>query len=85
MYSIDKDTRIIALNDPPTQNVGAPMPRVVATDDKLLLAYETAPTGDEVAVLSFFRPYAHSFGSPNDEALAVSENEAMREASRSIP
>jgi len=45
------------------------MPRVFATDNDVILAYETAPAGDDVAVLNFLRPFAHAFGPPNDEAL----------------
>jgi hypothetical protein len=68
MYSIDKDTRIIVLDNLPLQDSGAPEPRVIATENKLTLTY-IAQDGDDVAVLSFLRPWAHSFGPPNDEAL----------------
>src|SRR5262249_6740066 len=48
---------------------GAPMPLIFAAEHKLILVYEVAPAGDDVTILSFLRPYAHSFGPPNDEAL----------------
>ena len=70
MYAIDKDTRVIELSDLPAQSAGAPMPRVFATDNDVILAYETAPAGDDIAILGFVNPRAHSFGSPNDEALS---------------
>jgi len=68
VYSIDDDVRVVSLDDLPWQETGAPMPFVVAKDNELFLAYETQ-SGDEIAVLKFVRPFAHSFGPPNDEAL----------------
>jgi len=68
VFSIDRDTRIVPLSDLPAQDPGAPLPRVIADGNKLILTYITQG-GDDVAVLSFLRPSAHSFGPPNDEAL----------------
>ncbi len=58
----------IVLDNLPLQDSGAPEPRVIATENKLTLTYVTQD-GDDVAVLSFLRPWAHSFGPLNDEAL----------------
>jgi hypothetical protein len=68
MYSVEGDIVVISLDDLPLQEAGAPLPFVVASDNDLLLAYETR-LGDEIAVLKFVGPFAHSFGPPNDEAL----------------
>lgn len=46
------------------------MPLVIANDIGLLLSYGVAPDGEELVILKFTHVYAHSFGPPNDEALA---------------
>ncbi len=69
MYTIDDLDRVTVLAGIPAHSVGAPMPLVLADDARLLLSYEVAPDGHEVALLGFARSRAHYFGAPNDEAL----------------
>jgi hypothetical protein len=70
MYRIDDHDRIAAFDDVPQHSPGAPMPLIIANDIGLLLSYEVAPDGAERVALKFTSVYAHSFGPPNDEALA---------------
>lgn len=69
MYLVDSADEVIELSDLPAHSAGAPMPMILATDNDLRLAYEAAPDGNNLAVVSFIRPEAHYFGSLNDEAL----------------
>ena len=70
MYPIDDRDKIVAFGKVPQHSPGAPMPLIIANDVGLLLLYEVAPDGAELVVLKFTRACAHSFGPPNDEALA---------------
>jgi hypothetical protein len=70
MYPIDDRDKIVAFGEVPQPSPGAPVPLIVADDVGLLLLYEVAPDGAELVVLKFTRACAHSFGLPNDEALA---------------
>lgn len=45
------------------------MPKILASDVGLLLAYEVAPSGEQYAIVKFIRPRAHYFGSPSDETM----------------
>ena len=85
MYSVDQNDQVVGLPDLPPSSAGAPMPIVLADDQRLLLAYlvqerelwqgPPAPvSGSEhfaepVALVEFLLPRVHLFGSPNDEAL----------------
>jgi hypothetical protein len=69
MYTIDEQDKVVSLDAVPRHSPGAPMPLVLASDIGVVLAFETAPRGEEVVILKFVRPRAHYFGPPNDEAL----------------
>jgi hypothetical protein len=69
MYTVDESISLVSLDGVPAHSAGAPTPVLLADDDGLVLAYETAPANDELVILKFLRPYAHSFGPPNDEAV----------------
>jgi hypothetical protein len=70
MHEVDRRDRVVALDDLPGHSAGAPLPLLLADDNRLLLSYLTAPQGHEIAIVEFAVPRAHYFGSPNDEALA---------------
>lgn len=69
MYAVDAEDKVLSLEGIPYPSAGAAMPLILANDNNLLLAYEVAPEGEQYAVLKFNRPYAHYFGSPNDETF----------------
>ena len=69
MYHVDDRDRVVRVAIVPSHDAGVPAPMILATDKNLLLCYETFPGGETLALLRFSRPYAHYFGSPNDEAL----------------
>jgi hypothetical protein len=69
MYVPDDLDTVVYCDLAPPHSAGAPMPFVLATDNELLLSYEIAPAGLEIAVVIFAHPRAHYFGPPNDEAL----------------
>ena len=69
MYQIDGRDCVVEVTVAPAHAAGSPVPVILATDNDLLLCYETAPGGDTLALLRFMNPRAHYFGSPNDEAL----------------
>ena len=68
MYEIDKLDQVVELKDVPQQDVGAPMPIVLADDYRLLLSYLLTNRG--AALITFGRPSFHLLGGPNDEALS---------------
>ncbi|MGA7326871.1 MAG: hypothetical protein WBX25_20865 [Rhodomicrobium sp.] len=68
MYTIDERDEVAIFEGVPGHSPGAPMPLILATDVSLVLAYETAPSGEQYAVVKFIGPRAHYFGPPNDEA-----------------
>jgi hypothetical protein len=80
MYAIDERDRVILIDALPQPDVGAPVPVLVADEDRVALAYvarATQPSDDEsIAVAEFVRPYAHMFGPPNDEAFEGHPNRA---------
>ena len=73
MDQVEERDRVVELVDIPQQDVGAPMPVLLASGGCLVIAYLLV-TGDnderEFAVVEFDLVYAHYFGSPNDEALS---------------
>jgi hypothetical protein len=69
MYPIDEAMGIVSLDSIPAHSAGAPMPLVLADDVALVLAYETAPSGDNLAIVRFVDSRAHLFGPPGDETL----------------
>lgn len=78
MYPIDEADRPIKLPDVPRPEPGAPCPVLWAEENGLVLScwlpetppYRTDPTAP-FAFIRFERPYSHTFGLPNDEALAA--------------
>jgi hypothetical protein len=69
MYTVDSLDEVLNFEGVPGHSPGAPMPQILANDVSLLLAYETAPGGEEYAIVKFIWPRAHYFGSPNDETM----------------
>ena len=86
MYAIDHRDQVAELADVPHSSVGAPCPVVLSAEHFLIVAFflQNAPacwdgtsarvvgpaSGEPAAVVRFARPYAHSFGPPNDEAFS---------------
>jgi hypothetical protein len=54
--------------DIPQMDTGAPLPLVLASDDRVLLSY-LLRDGEGVVIVDFQASRAHSLGSPNDETL----------------
>lgn len=85
MYEVDDRDIVAEIHDAPAPDVGAPMPLLIASEHRLLLAYYinehdpewrgtyvcvTGPAADfMVAIVRFDMLYAHMFGPPNDEAF----------------
>jgi hypothetical protein len=46
MYTVDSLDEVLNFEDVPGHSPGAPMPQILANDDKLVLAYEVAPSGE---------------------------------------
>ncbi len=85
MYQVDAHDIVIKLRSVPQSEIGAPLPLVIADDNRLILEYLISapdPNWDgtyvnvvdsssegAVAIVRFQRPYAHFFGPPNDEAF----------------
>ena len=69
MYVVDDLDEVLPLSGLPVPSTGAPLARVFAGDTDLVLAYEVAPEGEQLAVVIFTQPRAHYFGPPNDEAI----------------
>jgi hypothetical protein len=72
--------QIVQLSDTIEMDPGTPEPQVVATEDRVFVAYRISQpeishredienTSDEIAVATFYNTRSHSFGAPNDEAL----------------
>lgn len=68
MYAVDGKDEIVEIEDLPLPASGAPMPLILADDQHLMLGYEIAPGGEELAVLRFPHSLAHFFGPPNEES-----------------
>ena len=81
VYAVDGNDILNKLVGVPKQSPGAPMPILLATDNRCAIAYlchdresnrdiRFDDAKDEtVAVIEFYRAIATYFGSPNDEAL----------------
>jgi len=85
MYEVDENDRVVALEGVPQSSVGAPLPLILANDQRVVLAYyinTTDPSwdGKTVRILDQERSdepiaivrldcIAHMFGPPNDEAF----------------
>lgn len=77
MYEIDEKDRVIELLDLPKLDPNTPEPKISAGEYRLVLSYGPNPfLGDDSdsaplppVHLDFYRPRAHYFGPPNDEAL----------------
>lgn len=85
MYEADADV-LVELADVPQSSVGAPLPHITASEQRLVLAYLIEAVDESwdgstvrvvrdtspepVAQIEFDRPYASMLGPPNDEALA---------------
>lgn len=70
MYTVDEHDAVVPFAGAPAHSAGSPSPILAADDLGLALAYETAPGGEDIAVLRFVRPRAHCFGPPGDETWA---------------
>lgn len=69
IYSVDDKDEVLNFEEIPHPSAGASSPFIIANDYSILLAYEASPHGEQYAVLKFILPYAHYFGSPNDESF----------------
>jgi len=73
MYDVDAEDSVVLLEELPQPDPGAPMPALVAAENRVELAFITRradPTNEEfIAIANFVLPYAHMFGPPNDEAF----------------
>jgi hypothetical protein len=86
MYEVDEKDRVVTLKDIPRSSVGAPLPLIIANEQRVLLAYyvnSTDPSwdGKTVRIVDQERSeepiaivrldcVAHMFGPPNDEAFS---------------
>lgn len=84
MYQIDEKDKVIELEDVPQSSVGAPMPIVISSEYKTLIAYvlQDEPNWDNpttadferisesIAIIEFNFRLSLTFGSPNDEAFS---------------
>jgi hypothetical protein len=76
-YRVEGGDTVVRLSEMPPIDVGAPMPRVYATEQELELDYyvvrlpanEAAMDPERIAVIKFQFPRAHFFGPPNEEVL----------------
>ncbi|NKF24502.1 hypothetical protein [Solimonas marina] len=62
-------TNVVEWLAAPQMTIGAPMPAIYWSDSRLFVAYET-PNRNEYSVVVFEGVLQHTFGYPNDEALA---------------
>lgn len=85
MYEVDEKDRVVTLEGIPQSSVGAPLPLVIANEQRVVLAYYIETTdpswdGKTVQILDQERSdepiaivrldcLAHMFGPPNDEAF----------------
>ena len=86
MYDIDEKDRVVTLEGVQRCSVGAPLPLIIANEQRVVLAYyvdSTDPSwdgetirildqerSDEPIALVRLECYAHMFGPPNDEAFS---------------
>jgi hypothetical protein len=86
MYEVDGSDRVVTLEGIPQSSVGAPLPLILANEQRVVLAYyinTTDPSwdGQTVRILNQERSdepiaivridcFAHMFGPPNDEAFS---------------
>ena len=76
MYIVDELDTVIALSDVPKPKYGAPCPIVIADEHRLVLSYweidepPYEPATAPLAVIRFRHPYMHTFGPPDEEAIA---------------
>lgn len=83
MYQVDREDKVIELINIPQSSVGAPMPIVLSSEYKTLLAYllqdelnwgnptsdDFERSGESIAVVEFNHRRSFMFGSPNDETF----------------
>lgn len=85
MYKVGFRDRVEELATAPQSDVGAPLPMVLADEDRVFLAYRVSEpdphwdgsytnivspdTSGTIAIVSFNRCSVHMFGPPNDEAF----------------
>jgi hypothetical protein len=85
MYEVDERDRVVPLQGIPQSSVGAPLPLIIADEQRVVLAYYTEATdpswdgktirivdqdqSHEPIALVRFERIAHMFGPPNDEAF----------------
>ncbi len=69
MYTIDGHDQVRGLADFPQQDVGAPLPLILATEQTFALAYYLNGSAERFCVVAFESVLAHYSGGPNGEAL----------------
>jgi hypothetical protein len=72
MYTVDPLDEVLNFEGVPGHSPGAPMPQILASDVSLLLACETAPGGEEYAIVKFVWPRAQSLLSNRVSNAAIS-------------
>ena len=86
MYEVDEKDRVVTLEGVPQSSVGAPMPLIIANEQRVVLAYyvnSTHPSwdGETVRIVDQERSdepiaivrldcFAHTLGPPSDEAFS---------------
>jgi hypothetical protein len=86
MYEVDAKDRVVALEDAPQSDSGAPMPLVFSDEGRVVLAYygeDRAPGwnafphvvdpiggSEPIALIRFISCSSYMFGAPNDEAFS---------------
>jgi hypothetical protein len=81
MYAVDSLDEVLNFEGVPGHSPGAPMPQILANDDSLVLAYEVAPSGEDMRssnlscralIISVHRTIKDTVMiEPQQEALAV--------------
>jgi hypothetical protein len=85
MYEVDEKDRVVVLEGVPRSSVGAPLPLIMANEERVVLAYCMTQTdlwdGETIRILDQegrhepialvrLEAFAHMFGPPNDEAFS---------------
>lgn len=73
MYPVDEKDIVVELKTIPQSSVGAPMPTLLSDEGTTMVAYVNEVGDgepDSMTLVTFWRPKAHMFGPPNDEAFA---------------
>ncbi len=69
MYSVDERDEVVALDNVPAPDAGAPAPRLAADEHEARVTYFVRGLDDDAVTITFSGLYVLTFGPPNDEAF----------------